>query len=1012
MKTRDIREVFMHLSRFRRFFISFLSLSLSLALLFSGTASAAGNQIVPDYDTSDSTVYDADDGLLEAEELPVSDEETDGETAEPSAETADSAQEEPSAPDSVASEAETETQSGTEDREPATAAEETPAPGEEADKEDATPSGNEDDSVPPEDSVPTEGQSAPEKNSPEEKAPVAAEDSVDVEESTVPVEEPDAAISPVDGVPSVAVDQIATDYDTAEGEVHNTVDVSQAVAELPAPNEESDEDSPALFASKPKYNYSEELAKFPASYRKLLARLHKAHSKWIFVADKTGLDFQTAVANEANCAKNVVTTYNCSRMMSSPENATYANSNAVAYYMDPRNFMNEKNIFLFVDITSSGTYTNTGTEAVLSGTSLHSNRTYNRSSGTARLPDTFAKTIMKASAKYNLNSYFVASKIITETGGSLRLPATSGRNGSYPNIYNFYNIGAYTGAVDGLRWAASGSSYQRPWKDPGRSIKGGASYIYSNYCMTGQNTEYYTKFNTSSTTPYPRYTHQYMSALYGALNESERMYKGYSASTLNGNYVFHIPVYNNMPSTCSLLSLSDAAGAVRFAKATKKATVTSSSTLRSGPATTASKVAGIPSKANVTVLGGVATNNANRANQIGDPYWFKVSYGGKTGYVSADSVKPAISYDIARTKKVRLSRSLGNSADKVYYLSSNPGIAKVSASGTVTGKSNGTCIVYAFSGGGFDAVGVKVSKYGSKIALKTVSSSPAKRKKLTGKTTSLSLSYATHPYTGKALKPAVTVKRGSGKLKKGKDFKVTYSRNKEPGTATVKVTGIGNYSGTVRKTFKITTLLAPYRTTIKRLNYRSGCSSSSPVQGKIAKKGSVVNVVYGWHKTVKGVKWYKVKIKGAYHYINGSYLTREVRIRYVTKSAVKYRTGCGTSSAVKGTFKKGKVLSIVKGWHRTADKVMWFKVRYQNHDYYVMAKYLRKGETLLNYRVARGVNVRSRAGTSHKLKAKLFKSTPVSVVKGRTKTVGGDKWHQVKINAEYDYIMASFLKKS
>ncbi len=58
-------------------------------------------------------------------------------------------------------------------------------------------------------------------------------------------------------------------------------------------------------------------------------------------------------------------------------------------------------------------------------------------------------------------------------------------------------------------------------------------------------------------------------------------------------------------------------------------------------------------------------------------------------------------------------------------------------------------------------------------------------------------------YTGKTLKPAVTVKYGKKTLKKGVDYTVSYKNNKAIGTATVIVTGKGNYTGTAKKTFKI-----------------------------------------------------------------------------------------------------------------------------------------------------------------------------------------------------------------
>lgn len=59
-------------------------------------------------------------------------------------------------------------------------------------------------------------------------------------------------------------------------------------------------------------------------------------------------------------------------------------------------------------------------------------------------------------------------------------------------------------------------------------------------------------------------------------------------------------------------------------------------------------------------------------------------------------------------------------------------------------------------------------------------------------------------YTGSVIKPVPAVKAGGRTLKNGTDFTVSYKNNTEPGTATLKVTGKGNYSGSVSKTFRIT----------------------------------------------------------------------------------------------------------------------------------------------------------------------------------------------------------------
>lgn len=58
-------------------------------------------------------------------------------------------------------------------------------------------------------------------------------------------------------------------------------------------------------------------------------------------------------------------------------------------------------------------------------------------------------------------------------------------------------------------------------------------------------------------------------------------------------------------------------------------------------------------------------------------------------------------------------------------------------------------------------------------------------------------------YTGEKIKPKCTVKVGDKVLKKGTDYTVTYSSNKNIGTAKVTVKGINNYTGKLTRTFKI-----------------------------------------------------------------------------------------------------------------------------------------------------------------------------------------------------------------
>ncbi len=66
----------------------------------------------------------------------------------------------------------------------------------------------------------------------------------------------------------------------------------------------------------------------------------------------------------------------------------------------------------------------------------------------------------------------------------------------------------------------------------------------------------------------------------------------------------------------------------------------------------------------------------------------------------------------------------------------------------------------------------------------------------------VTLSETEYTYDGKAKKPAVTVTKGTEKLR-GTDFTVKYENNIKPGTAKAIVTGAGGYTGTVTKEFTI-----------------------------------------------------------------------------------------------------------------------------------------------------------------------------------------------------------------
>lgn len=115
---------------------------------------------------------------------------------------------------------------------------------------------------------------------------------------------------------------------------------------------------------------------------------------------------------------------------------------------------------------------------------------------------------------------------------------------------------------------------------------------------------------------------------------------------------------------------------------------------------------------------------------------------------------------------------------------------------------------------------------------------------------------ATVTYPGKAATPSVTVKDGSKTLVKGTDYEVSYKNNDKVGTATVTVTGIGKYVGTVTKNFTIA------KANVKNLkvsgisDVRYNPAGAKPTNMIIA-NGNVV-LVEGTDYTVKFANYTKV----------------------------------------------------------------------------------------------------------------------------------------------------------
>ena len=132
---------------------------------------------------------------------------------------------------------------------------------------------------------------------------------------------------------------------------------------------------------------------------------------------------------------------------------------------------------------------------------------------------------------------------------------------------------------------------------------------------------------------------------------------------------------------------------------------------------------------------------------------------------------------------------------------------------------------------------------------------------------SVTLSTSTYAYDGKAKKPGVTVKLNGKTLKNGTDYTVSYSNNIKVGTAKVTITGKGNYTGSVSKTYSIKNNFK--KATVSGISTKAftgkNITQSITVKynGKTLKNGTDYTVSYSNNKSI-GTATVKITGKGSY----------------------------------------------------------------------------------------------------------------------------------------------------
>jgi len=210
-------------------------------------------------------------------------------------------------------------------------------------------------------------------------------------------------------------------------------------------------------------------AGFTSRYIPALKVLHQKYPNWQFEAVQISLSVDEAAQKERTSHKQqLIQTIsqnngkgwycNCSKCYVNgkyvvQEGKTWvsASESAVKYYMTPVHFLDERYIYQFETTEYEEYQTAAGVEEIIKNTWMYNSYIDGYSPRTK-----YSTAIMTAAKESGVSAYYLAAKIVQEVGGATpSATGASGKNKTYPGIYNYYNIGADNGGLDGLKWASA-----------------------------------------------------------------------------------------------------------------------------------------------------------------------------------------------------------------------------------------------------------------------------------------------------------------------------------------------------------------------------------------------------------------------------------------------------------------------------------------------------------------------------------------------------------------------------
>ena len=330
-----------------------------------------------------------------------------------------------------------------------------------------------------------------------------------------------------------------------------------------------------------------DLEAFPEDYREAIKGMIERHPSWTFEPLDTKKDFESLVDLEYVFSWYGTNYYNTNLVSESyaegyrstdslgaddsgkifhynwqtdtyyvwqPGNPNWygASREAIAYFMDPRNFLSEPAVFMFEENVYNGQDVE-ATEKLLSG-SFMANQVISDTTAGKTVEMTYAELFVWIGRHYNLNPLVLAGRVKQEHWGNS--PLISGTYVGFEGLYNYFNIGAYgstqaeiyrmglTEAREGSTMdLPSGISYTGSWNSRIKAVIGGALKMKSIYSDAGQDTIYLQKFNVIKGSIWP----QYMGNIHAPWAEGSKTYNAYNTlGLLDAPMTFRIPIFHNL----------------------------------------------------------------------------------------------------------------------------------------------------------------------------------------------------------------------------------------------------------------------------------------------------------------------------------------------------------------------------------------------------------------------------------------------------------------------------------